>query len=62
MKKNLPNQKILNAFNISGEPTLLPGGEGTCYRVGDVVFKPTKDDVEASWIAKNIIFLKIKKI
>ena len=52
MEEKTPNQEILNAFGVSGEPILLPGGEGNCYRVGDVVFKPTKDAIETSWIAE----------
>jgi hypothetical protein len=43
MKEKIPSQDILNTFGVSGKPVLLPGGEGTCYRVGNVVFKPTND-------------------
>lgn len=52
MHEKIPNQNILNVFGVSGEPILLPGGEGTCYRVGNVVFKPTNDTVKSSWIAE----------
>lgn len=52
MVKKYPNQNVLKAFGVSGEPILLPGGGGTCYLVGEVVFKPTKDVVEDSWIAE----------
>ncbi|MBU0613191.1 hypothetical protein KKB10_04190 [Patescibacteria group bacterium] len=52
MAGKIPNQDILSAFGTSGEPILLPGGEGTCYRVGDIVLKPTKDVIEASWITE----------
>ncbi|MFH1252966.1 MAG: hypothetical protein V1664_01385 [Candidatus Uhrbacteria bacterium] len=52
MQNDIPNQKILNAFGVSGKPILLPGGQGTCYRVKDVVFKPTNDAIEASWLAE----------
>lgn len=50
--KNIPSQDIVNAFGFSGEPTLLPGGQGTCYRVEHAVFKPIQDAVEASWLAE----------
>ena len=52
MQKKIPNQDILNAFGISGKPILLPGGESTCYRVENVVFKTTKNAGETSWIAE----------
>ncbi|MBU1167447.1 TIGR02569 family protein [Patescibacteria group bacterium] len=52
MKHNLPNQIVLEAFEVSGKPIRLKGGGGTCYRVDDIVLKPTKDIVVASWIAK----------
>jgi uncharacterized protein (TIGR02569 family) len=52
MADKKPNQDILKAFGISGKLILLPGGEGTCYRVGDVVLKPVRDVREASWIAE----------
>jgi len=49
---SIPTQEVLRAFHVSGKSVKLEGGEGTCYRVGDVVFKPTKDPVEAAWIAE----------
>ncbi len=61
MQNEIPNQEILNAYGISGKPILLPGGQGTCYRVKDVVFKPTNDAVEASWIAEINNGLKSNK-
>jgi len=50
--KNAPTSEILDAFGVTGEPTLLTGGQGTCYRVDDTVFKPAQNTLEASWIAK----------
>lgn len=50
--KNIPSREILNAFGFSGEPVLLSGGEGTCYRVDNAVFKPVRNVFEASWIAE----------
>jgi len=51
VNKNIPNQNILDAFSVSGTAIQLIGGEGECYRVGDVVLKPTRNSAEASWIA-----------
>ncbi|MBU1119316.1 phosphotransferase [Patescibacteria group bacterium] len=51
MNTSIPSQDTMKAFGVSGEPVLLTGGQGTSYRVGDVVLKPTNDSVEASWIA-----------
>ena len=52
MTEKVPNQEVLKAFNISGKPILPPGGEGMCYRVGNVVLKPIRDTRESSWIAE----------
>lgn len=49
--KIFPNLDILNAFGVLGDPVLLAGGEGMCYRVNNVVLKPTNNAVEASWLA-----------
>jgi uncharacterized protein (TIGR02569 family) len=51
MQYNIPNQNILKAFGVSGDPVRLEGGQGTCYRVNDVVLKPTNNTIEASWLA-----------
>ena len=51
MNEKIPSQDTLKAFGIVGEPALLQGGQGTCYRVEDVVLKPTNNDLETSWIA-----------
>jgi len=51
MKYNGPNQSVLEAFGVSGEPTRLAGGQGTCYLLNEIVFKPTNDITEASWVA-----------
>ena len=48
----IPTQEILHAFNVSGIPNLLSGGQGTSYRVDNVVLKPTRDIVEPSWLAE----------
>jgi uncharacterized protein (TIGR02569 family) len=35
-----PPTHVLEAFGAEGEPTLLPGGRGTSWRVGGLVLKP----------------------
>ena len=40
------------AFALTGSPSRLPGGQGTCWRVGDAVLKPGQDPAEASWLAE----------
>lgn len=51
MINNIPNQEVLEAFGAIGKPRQLAGGQGECYRIDNIVLKPTKDAVEASWIA-----------
>jgi len=51
-RKDLLTQEIVAAFGVSGEPVLLTGGQDTSYLVENIVFKPTKDTVEASWISQ----------
>ena len=43
---------MLEAFGVTGEPTLLRGGMGRTWRVGDVVLKPVADVVEHAWVAE----------
>ena len=40
------------AFALTGTPSRLPGGQGTCWRVGDAVLKPGQDPAEACWLAE----------
>ncbi|MFA5188013.1 MAG: phosphotransferase [Patescibacteria group bacterium] len=49
---NFPPQKVLHAFNLTGDPILLSGGQGNSFLVDNVVLKPTKDVQEASWLAE----------
>src|SRR3989339_432644 len=48
----IPTQNILQAFNISGKLELLDGGQGTCFRIGNIVLKPTNNPIETSWLAE----------
>ncbi|MCB9801367.1 MAG: hypothetical protein H6773_04235 [Pseudomonadales bacterium] len=49
-----PSADVLKAFGISDEAILLPGGEGTSYRAGDIVLKPTQNNAESAWIATTL--------
>ncbi len=46
-----PSQEVLQGFALSGQAIRILGGEGQCYRVGQAVLKPTKDPIEAAWMA-----------
>jgi uncharacterized protein (TIGR02569 family) len=48
-----PSEEVLHAFGLNGTPELLSGGRGLCYSLGDTVFKPSDDSVEAQWVAEN---------
>lgn len=50
MTNSIPSREILNAFGVKGKPILLKGGQGKCYRVGKVVFKPTDNQDESNWV------------
>ena len=45
-----PPEHVLKAFGIRGTPEVLQGGQGTTFRVGDIVFKPTHNEVETIWV------------
>lgn len=49
------NQDITKAFGVKGNPTKLDGGEGTSYRVEDIVFKPAYSIEETSWVAELLL-------
>jgi len=40
---------VCAAFGTDGAPQLLDGGEGTSFRLGDVVLKRVIDDAESEW-------------
>src|SRR6478752_9968351 len=45
-----PPQSVLFAFGLRGTPVRLVGGQGTSWRVGDVVLKPRVDRVFQEWL------------
>lgn len=47
-----PPPEVLEAFGVTGEPTLLRGGMGRTWRVDEVVLKPVDDVVEHAWVAE----------
>ena len=46
-----PGPEVLASFGASAEPVLLPGGQGTAWRAGEVVLKPADDSRVARWTA-----------
>ena len=48
----IPPNHVLKAFGVRGDPVLLPGGQGTAFRAGNVVLKPTQYEVEAIWVSE----------
>ena len=47
-----PPPEVLRAFGASAAPELLPGGQGTTYRAGELVLKPATTAAEAQWVAE----------
>jgi uncharacterized protein (TIGR02569 family) len=45
-----PSISTLEAFGVRGRPVPLPGGQGTTFRVGNIVLKPTHNEVETIWV------------
>src|ERR1700758_5531953 len=46
-----PAPDVLAAFGARADPVLLPGGQGTAWRAGEVVLKPAGDPRVARWTA-----------
>ncbi|KAI1865361.1 uncharacterized protein JN550_008409 [Neoarthrinium moseri] len=47
-----PGEQILRAFGLNGVPEPLAGGMGLCFRIGNVVLKPTDDKHEAQGVSE----------
>jgi uncharacterized protein (TIGR02569 family) len=45
---------VLFAFGLRGTPVRLVGGQGTSWRVGDVVLKPLVDRVFQEWLGTEV--------
>lgn len=53
MAPQLPPPTVLEAFGLSGTPVLLEGGQGSAWRVGDMVLKPLDlGEPELAWLAE----------
>ena len=46
-----PGPEVLASFGASADPVMLPGGQGTAWRAGEVVLKPAGDPRVARWTA-----------
>lgn len=55
-----PPTSVQSAFRCQKQPVRLPGGQGETFRCGDVVLKPCRHVVEATWIAR--IHLVIQQV
>lgn len=51
VKIDPPTRSIAKAFGSYGEPVLLKGGQGTTYRSGEIVLKPSEGE-EANWFSE----------
>jgi uncharacterized protein (TIGR02569 family) len=49
-----PPSRVLSAFGLLGKPVRLVGGQGTSWRVGDVVLKPRVDPVFQEWLGTEV--------
>ncbi|KAH8884191.1 hypothetical protein GQ53DRAFT_797970 [Thozetella sp. PMI_491] len=47
-----PTPTILEAFSLTGIPQPLAGDRELCYRVENIVLKPSDDDVETQWVSE----------
>jgi uncharacterized protein (TIGR02569 family) len=46
-----PGPEVLASFGASADPVMLPGGQRTAWRAGEVVLKPAGDPRVACWTA-----------
>jgi uncharacterized protein (TIGR02569 family) len=49
-----PPAAVLRAFEVSGTPSPLIGGEGHSWTCGGFVFKPCSDPVEWMWLGERL--------
>lgn len=49
---------ILEAFGQTGDWSLLPGGQNTSVKAGNVVLKPVEDIAHADWLSEVLVRLK----
>ena len=56
---NVPSKEVIEAFECSGRPEKLEGGEGKAWIIGNLVFKPIDNAARYEWASE--ILLKIAK-
>ncbi len=49
-----PGAVVLSAFGADGDPTALSGGEGSSWRVGNLVFKRVPSGNEWQWLGEHL--------
>jgi uncharacterized protein (TIGR02569 family) len=49
-----PPHSVLFAFGLRGTPVRLVGGQGTSWRIADVVLKPVVDPVFQEWMGTEV--------
>ncbi len=57
--KKPPSKQVLEKFDITEEATLLSGGQGTTFKAGNFILKPTESEEYAGWVAN--VFDNIKQ-
>lgn len=54
MADEAPPAEVVHAFGLRGEPSRLPGGQGSAWRVADVVLKPRADPTFQAWLGTEL--------
>ncbi|RZU63033.1 hypothetical protein [Zhihengliuella halotolerans] len=49
-----PSPFVIEAFKACGAPARVPGGEGSSWRVADLVFKPADNQEQLAWWAEAV--------
>jgi len=53
-----PSAAVLHAFGVDGPTHVLRGGQGSTYRVGDIVVKRVDDAAETAWTCEVLTRLR----
>jgi uncharacterized protein (TIGR02569 family) len=49
-----PPLRVVRQFGVEARAERMPGGQGTSWRAGALVFKPVSDEEEACWLAETL--------
>lgn len=49
-----PTARVLQSFGVTEPATALPGGQGTSWRAGPLVLKPSPGDAETTWLGHTL--------